>query len=146
MTSHRHPQSLTPLLDAPTNQWRSLLLSYTSAHTFCHVTGTSAPYSFLLFPPPGTLNGNSHLGSATFYWLMLTLSRDFLWPSDFWTLTLLLLCPLLMVPPYCEWPLKRIHTASCAGGHIYRYMCVYFFKLITSPGQKQKDVLWKMSV
>lgn len=33
---------------------------------------------FLPSLSPGTLNSNSHLGSATFYWLTLTLSLDFL--------------------------------------------------------------------
>lgn len=94
----------------------SELLSYVSARTFCHITGTSAPYSFTL-QSPGTLNSNSHLGSATFYWLILTLSLDFL-GFQFWTITPLLFCLLLMVAPYYEWPLKHTHTASCAGGHI----------------------------
>lgn len=92
----------------------SELLSYVSARTFCHITGTSAPYSFTL-QSPGTLNSNSHLGSATFYWLILTC-----WTSKAFSFGLL----RPYYSAFCSWWLLTMnglwntHTASCAGGHI----------------------------
>lgn len=123
-----------------------LLRSHALPHNWDHSS------LFLHSLSPRTLNSNSHLGSATLYWLVLTLSLDFL-GLLFWTITPLLLCLLLMVTPYYEWPLKHIHTVSCAGGHIY----VYFFKLLMSPSKlmrpvqsprwwTEKNAFWKTSV